>query len=71
MTALIEEVCGISDVRLRLRHGGNIQEYEGLPKMMIGAKSADCAGRYADNRARLASPYALPIGSRTHIKGVL
>ena len=71
MAALIEEVRGISDVRLGLLHGGNIEEHEGLPQMMIGAEPADRTGRYADNRTRLAAPDALSVGPRPHVDRVL
>ena len=38
--------------------------------MMVGAETADSAGRGTDDRARLAAPCALAIGPRADIDGV-
>src|SRR5262245_33971594 len=39
---LREQSGGVADIGFRLLHGRHVEEDERLPKVMIGAESADC-----------------------------
>src|SRR5437588_2598804 len=67
----IEKLVGAAEISLRLRHRRHVQEYQRLSQVMVGAKSADGAGRGADDGSGLAVPRILSIWTRGAIERVL
>jgi len=41
---VVEEGRRVAEVRLRLRHGGDVQEDERLPQVVVGAEGAEPPG---------------------------
>src|SRR5690606_4489015 len=69
--ALVEELRGAADVRLRLLQRGHVEEDEALTQVVVRAEAADRARRDADHRRRLALPRALSVRARADVDRVL
>src|SRR4051794_11401821 len=57
VAGVVEQLCRAANVGLRLLHGRDVQEYECLPQVVVGAEGGDGAGRDADHGAGLSVEY--------------